>query len=74
MGTTLEAMSDEERERIRKPILEEYDAVSSAYYATSRLWDDGIIDITDTRDAVGLAIAASLNAPIPEHRFGVFRM
>ena len=44
------------------------------YYATARLWDDGIIDPADTRDVLGLAIAASLNAPIGRTRFGVFRM
>ena len=43
-------------------------------YATARLWDDGIIDPAQTRDVLGLAISASLNAPIPETTFGVFRM
>jgi len=74
LGTTLEAMTEAERAKIRQPILERYEAESSAYFATSRLWDDGIIDIGDTRAALGLAIAMSLNAPIPDHRFGVFRM
>ncbi len=59
---------------IRKPILAKYEHESSAYYSTARLWDDGIIDPTDTRSVLGLAIAMSLNAPIPDHRFGVFRM
>jgi 3-methylcrotonyl-CoA carboxylase beta subunit len=74
LGTTLEAMTEAERTKIRQPILDRYEAESSATYATSRLWDDGILDIADTRSALGLAIAMSLNAPIPEHRFGVFRM
>jgi acetyl-CoA carboxylase carboxyltransferase component len=59
---------------IRKPILAKYEHESSAYYSTARLWDDGIIDPSDTRSVLGLAIAMSLNAPIPDHRFGVFRM
>ncbi|UCC12061.1 MAG: methylcrotonoyl-CoA carboxylase [candidate division WOR-3 bacterium] len=59
---------------IRKPILAKYEHESSAYYSTARLWDDGIIDPIDTRSVLGLAIAMSLNAPIPDHRFGVFRM
>jgi acetyl-CoA carboxylase carboxyltransferase component len=74
MGEKLEEMSEAKRREIRQPVLDTYDAESSAYFATSRLWDDGILEITETRDAVGLALAASLNAPIPEHRFGVFRM
>ena len=59
---------------IRKPLLEKYAAESSAYYSTARLWDDGIIDPVATRDVLGLAIVASLNAPIEETKFGVFRM
>lgn len=59
---------------IRKPILAKYEHESSAYYSTARLWDDGIIDPLDTREVLALAIAMSLNAPIPDHRFGVFRM
>jgi acetyl-CoA carboxylase carboxyltransferase component len=46
----------------------------TSWDATARLWDDGIIDPAQTRDVLGLAISASLNAPIPETRFGVFRM
>ncbi len=61
-------------EEIRKPILAKYEYESSAYYSTARLWDDGLIDPLDTREALGLAISISLNAPIPDHRFGVFRM
>jgi acetyl-CoA carboxylase carboxyltransferase component len=58
----------------KKPILEKYEREGSAFYSTARLWDDGVIDPLDTRQAVGLAISLSLNAPIPDHRFGVFRM
>jgi len=58
----------------KAPILERYEREGSAYYATARLWDDGIIDPLDTRTALALGISMSLNAPIPDHRFGVFRM
>jgi 3-methylcrotonyl-CoA carboxylase beta subunit len=59
----------------KKPIRERYEAEGDPYHATARLWDDGIIDPAQTRDVLGLAISASLNAPIPETpRFGVFRM
>ncbi len=58
----------------KKPTLAKYEQESSAYYSTARLWDDGIIDPVKTRDLLALAIAASLNVPIPEHNFGVFRM
>jgi len=67
-------LTDEEIEEIRKPVLAKYETESSAYYSTARLWDDGIIDPLDTRNILGLAISMSLNAPIPEHKFGVFRM
>ncbi len=61
-------------EAFKAPIRQRYEDEGNPYYATARLWDDGIIDPTQTRDALGLAIAASLNAPIPPTRFGVFRM
>ena len=51
-----------------------YERESSPYYSTGRLWDDGVIDPRDTRDVLGLSISASLNAPMPETRYGVFRM
>ena len=63
-----------ELDAIRQPLLKKYMAESSAYYSTARLWDDGIIDPILTRDVLGLAIAASLNAPVEETKFGVFRM
>jgi acetyl-CoA carboxylase carboxyltransferase component len=68
------SMSKAEQEKFKAPILARYEAESSAYFSTSRLWDDGILDPVDTRTALGLGISMSLNAPIPEHRFGVFRM
>jgi 3-methylcrotonyl-CoA carboxylase beta subunit len=51
-----------------------YERESSPYYSTGRLWDDGVIDPRDTRDVLGLSISASLNAQMPETRYGVFRM
>jgi 3-methylcrotonyl-CoA carboxylase beta subunit/propionyl-CoA carboxylase len=59
---------------IRAPILEKYEREGSPYYSTARLWDDGIIDPADTRHALALGISAAYNAPIPEPRYGVFRM
>ncbi len=67
-------MTEEEKEKLVKPILDKYQKEGSAYYASARLWDDGIIDPLDTREALALGISMSLNAPIPEHNFGVFRM
>ncbi|HXV13559.1 MAG TPA: carboxyl transferase domain-containing protein [Candidatus Krumholzibacteria bacterium] len=58
----------------KKPILDKYEREGNAYYSTARLWDDGVIDPVDTRTAVALGISLSLNAYIPKHRFGVFRM
>ncbi len=69
-----ESMSEEQQEELRRPILEKYEEEGNPYYSTARLWDDGIIDPADTRTVVGLGIAASLNAPFPERRAGVFRM
>jgi 3-methylcrotonyl-CoA carboxylase beta subunit len=59
---------------IREPILEEYRRQSSAYYSTSELWDDGILDPVDTRNALAIALSAALNAPIAAPRYGVFRL
>lgn len=67
-------MSKEEQDEFMKPTLEKYNSESSAYYSTANIWDDGIIDPLDTRTAIGLGIAMSLSAPIPDQRFGVFRM
>jgi len=58
----------------KQPILEKFAAQSHPLYASARLWDDGIIDPRDTRDVLGLSLAATLNAPIEETRFGLFRM
>ncbi|MDI1344901.1 MAG: carboxyl transferase domain-containing protein, partial [Pseudolabrys sp.] len=69
-----EELSTEEIAAIREPILDEYKRQSSAYYSTSQLWDDGIVDPVDTRNTLGIALSAAMNAPIEEPRFGVFRM
>jgi 3-methylcrotonyl-CoA carboxylase beta subunit len=70
-----ESWPAEEEEAFKAPIRERYEAEGNPYYATARLWDDGIIDPVETRDVLGLAFAAALNAPIPtQPRFGVFRM
>ena len=63
-----------EREAFTAPTLATYEHEGSPYYSTARLWDDGIIDPADTRMVLGLGIAAAIHAPIPETRFGVFRM
>jgi 3-methylcrotonyl-CoA carboxylase beta subunit len=67
-------LGPEEEQAIRQPILDKYEREGSPYYSTARLWDDGILDPVGTRDTLALAIGASLNAPIPPPRFGVFRM
>ncbi|MDP3175842.1 MAG: carboxyl transferase domain-containing protein [Phenylobacterium sp.] len=64
----------EEAEAFKAPVRQKYETEGDPYFATARLWDDGIIDPAQTRDVLGLSLAASLNAPIPESRFGVFRM
>ena len=70
-----ESWSAEEAEAFKAPIRQRYEDEGNPYHATARLWDDGIIDPVQTRDVLGLAFAATLNAPIPERaRFGVFRM
>jgi acetyl-CoA carboxylase carboxyltransferase component len=67
-------MSEAEERAFKQPILDTYDREGSPYFSTARLWDDGILDPAETRQALALALAASLNAPIPPMRFGVFRM
>jgi 3-methylcrotonyl-CoA carboxylase beta subunit len=66
--------SADEENKFKAPIRDQYDRQGHPYYASARLWDDGIIDPRDTRLVLGLGISAALNAPIPETRFGVFRM
>jgi 3-methylcrotonyl-CoA carboxylase beta subunit len=66
--------SAQDEEAFKSPIREQYEQQGHPYYASARLWDDGIIDPADTRRVLGLAISASLNAPIEKGRYGVFRM
>ena len=67
-------MSKSQIEEFEKPILEKYEKEGSPYYSTARLWDDGVIDPTQTRDILGLAISASLNEQIDDPKWGIFRM
>jgi 3-methylcrotonyl-CoA carboxylase beta subunit len=65
---------NEDEQRIKRPIIEKFEKEGSPYYSTARLWDDGIIDPAQTRQVLGLSLSASLNAPIPDTKFGIFRM
>ena len=66
--------SADEEAAFKAPILAQYEHQGHPYYASARLWDDGVIDPADTRRVLGLSLSATLNAPIPETKFGVFRM
>ena len=68
------AWSAEEEEAFKAPIREQYETQGHPYYASARLWDDGVIDPADTRRVLALGLSAALNAPIPPTRFGLFRM
>ena len=69
-----EELTKKEEKEITEPILKKYETEGSPYYSTARIWDDGVIDPVDTRMVLGLGISASLNAPIPDWKPGVFRM
>ncbi len=69
-----ESWSERAEKAFKKPILDQYEREGHPYYASARLWDDGVIDPADTRMVLGLGISAALNAPIEPTRFGVFRM
>ena len=66
--------SADEESKFKQPLLDQFAHQSHPYYASARLWDDGVIDPADTRRVLALGLSAALNAPIPETRFGVFRM
>jgi len=66
--------SAEEEEAFKAPIRTQYEVQGHPYYASARLWDDGVIDPVDTRRVLALGLSASLNSPIPDAKFGVFRM
>ncbi len=67
-------LSEAEKEKLMAPILKKYEIEGSPYFSTSRIWDDGIIDPLETREALALGISMSLNAPIPDYKVGIFRM
>ncbi|MEL0035968.1 MAG: carboxyl transferase domain-containing protein [Gammaproteobacteria bacterium] len=69
-----EEWSDEEQKAFKAPIEQQYETQGHPYYASARLWDDGIIDPADTRTVLGLSLNAALNAPITDTKFGIFRM
>lgn len=69
-----EEWTDEQDQAVKKPVIDTYEKQGHPYYASARLWDDGVIDPADTRRVLGLAISASLNKEIEETKFGVFRM
>jgi acetyl-CoA carboxylase carboxyltransferase component len=69
-----QTLGGEEERSLRDPLLAKYERESSPYYSTARLWDDGILDPPDTRLALALGLAAATRAPVPETRFGIFRM
>ncbi|MBI1792563.1 MAG: methylcrotonoyl-CoA carboxylase [Chloroflexi bacterium] len=68
------AMTVDEANEFKRPILEKYENEGNPYHSTARLWDDGVIDPVDTRQVLGLALSVVLNSPVEEHGFGVFRM
>ncbi|MBU1186671.1 MAG: methylcrotonoyl-CoA carboxylase [Acidobacteria bacterium] len=74
LKTQGQKLTEEQIREIRQPILDKYEEEASAYFSTARLWDDGILDPLETRAALGLGIAMSLNASIPDYKVGIFRM
>ena len=66
--------TEEERDAFKKPIIERFEKEGHPYFASARIWDDGIIAPTDTRRVLGLGLAMAANAPLEETKFGVFRM
>jgi len=69
-----ETWSDEDEAAFKQPVVEQFERQSHPYYASARLWDDGIIDPARTREVIALALSAALNAPEADTRYGVFRM
>lgn len=74
MAARGQSWNQDEKAAFQQPIIDQYEKQGNPYYASARLWDDGILDPMQTRDTLGLAIAASLCAPVKATRFGVFRM
>ena len=73
-GRACALVSKDAEEKFKSPIREQYERQGHPYYASARLWDDGVVDPADTRRLLGLAISALLNAPVDQTKFGVFRM
>ena len=69
-----EKLSESAEKEIAQPILDKYEEEGNPFYSTARLWDDGIVDPRETRDVLGLAFAATLNAPVGGYEAPVFRM
>jgi 3-methylcrotonyl-CoA carboxylase beta subunit len=69
-----ETWDEAEKQAFEKEILDQFETQGHPYYASARLWDDGIIDPVDTRSVLARGLAAAANAPIEDTRFGVFRM
>jgi 3-methylcrotonyl-CoA carboxylase beta subunit len=67
-------MSAAEEKAFKQPILDTYEREGSPYFSTARLWDDGVIEPAETRNVLALALAAAIQSPAPDTRFGVFRM
>ena len=68
------AWSAGEEAQFKRPIIEQFDTQAQPLYASARLWDDGIVDPRKTREVLALSLSVTLNAPIPDTRFGIFRM
>jgi len=68
------SMSQEQLDQFKQPIIDKYEEEGNPYFASARLWDDGIIEPAQTREILGLSLSAALNAPIADTPFGVFRM
>lgn len=69
-----ESWSEEDEQAFKAPIQQQYERQGHPYYASARLWDDGVIDPVQTREVLGLSLAASMNAQTRPTKFGVFRM
>ncbi|WP_304439315.1 carboxyl transferase domain-containing protein, partial [Oleiphilus sp. HI0125] len=69
-----EPWSDNDEAKLKQPIIDQFERQSHPYYATARLWDDGIIEPAQTREVLAMAISASMNNDIQDTQFGVFRM
>lgn len=69
-----EEWTQEQEDQLKNPIRAQYEKQGHPYFSSARLWDDGVIDPKDTREVLGLGLCAALNAPIPETKFGIFRM